>query len=248
MPLPSSWHVSESDHLRHVRLYLTLEELGSEEQFTEGMWISYHVLSTPPQSESELRNLVRHRTTDALPSGATLGEERAINLNGRLAVQQPYRLSSSADIGGDHLLVAADWGVVEIQTRFQGNENLQRIASVLEGIEIGSPRDAHFAVLRDAGDRNKVIGTWKAERARLILEAGGAIELHHDRERLQQIEQAKLIRPARRLRGSYTTDSDVLRVNWEDGSELNLRFDVSEGELLLTDHHGRVSQLHRLFE
>ena len=246
--LPADWHVSQSDHLRHVRLYLTLEKLTSEEKFEEGLWISYHVLADEPRTESQLREFLQRRTADALPRDVRLGELKVKQFNGRLAIQQPYHLTSRPNISGDHLLIAANWGVVEVQTRFHDSENLKLIANLVDRLAIGAPRQSHAQSNLSEDPQQAVVGAWKAERARLLLRAGGTIELHHDRERLQQIEQANLVRPARRLRGKYSADGDILHVQWEDGSQLKLRFHVTKSELLLTDHLGRVSQLHRLFE
>ena len=246
LALPAEWHVAEMDGLRHVRLYLTPDMLPSERRFTDGLFVTYHVRSSVPADETELLGLLRRHASDAMPQGAIPGQVRARRFKKRLTVEQPFAVPGNPAISGQHLLIATDWGVTEIQTRFSNDDSERRVAEILEAIDIGTPRLPDD--LRSQADGAHLLGTWKAERARLVLRPDGAIDLYHDRQRLQHIEQVNLTRPARRLRGEFTTDGDVLHVTWEDGSQLNLRYFASAGELLLTDHNGRVSQLHRLLE
>mgnify|MGYP006969391378 CR=1 FL=1 len=248
LPLPANWHVAEFDGFRHVRLYLTPSELSENENFRAGLWISYHVLSSPPGTSTQLQNILRQRSPAALPYGAKLAAARVSQLDGRLVVEQPFQTASNPVVSGSHWLIAADWGVVEVHTRYSDNHTAKQLTALLDGLHIGQPIRSPRSPsdVNDTGE--PLVGAWKSERARFILRADGSVELHHDRPRLQQIEQVKLIRPARQLRGSYQTDGDVLRVRWADGSQLNLHYRATGSELLLTDHHGRVSQLHRLFE
>ena len=246
IPLPMDWSIAEADHLRHVRLYITPNEMRGESSFTEGVWISYHAARRTYQDDSQLRRLLEIRLADVLPVHVKLEEPKEIQIGGRSAIQQPYHLDNGRDVDatvGDHLLIAADWGIVEVHTRFQSGAHDQQIADMFDAMEIGQPRK-----YEQTDAQPGVIGTWKAEQARLIVRPGGTIELQHDREQLQQIEQTHLVRPSRRVRGRYQTEGDILQVTWEDGSKLNLRFRSNDRELLLTDHHGRVSQLHRLYE
>ena len=51
-----------------------------------------------------------------------------------------------------------------------------------------------------------------------------------------------------RLRGTYRAAGDVIYITWVDGSRLNLRWKLSKGKLLVTDHQGQISKLKPLIE
>ena len=46
----------------------------------------------------------------------------------------------------------------------------------------------------------------------------------------------------------FEAKEDLLLVEWKDGSKLNFRWKVKDGDLLLTDHEGRISKLRRIVE
>jgi hypothetical protein len=158
------------------------------------------------------------------------------------------RTASGREVRGYHVLISTDWGIAELQVRHASDEVAQFAAEVLDQMELGTPLERPSPDVATTAHARDLFGTWKAERARLIVRADGAIDLQHDKERVRQLDQIHLRRPQRRLRGTYIADGDVLYVTWADGSQLNLRWSSTYGQLLLTDHFGRVSQLHRLFE
>ena len=239
--LPPDWQVSQTDHFRHVRLYITRQPLTDEREFSEGIWISYHVRSRQPDS-NQLAHMMQQQLDDAHLSPAAREGARAFVLNGRPALRQPFRLLRQANAGsGYHLLIVATWGVVEVHARYRDDKEAHAIATIVDNLNIGEPHQL-------PNKSNLLLGSWKAERARLLVGENGTVELQRDREHLRQIENAYLNRPPRTLTGTYSLDGDVMQVTWRDGSQLNLRYQSTASELLLTDHHGRVSQLQRLFE
>ena len=245
-PVPPDWHVSQSDQLRHVRLYLTPEHMLNENKFDEGLWITYHARPASP-SAAELSQFAQRRLRELLPTGTQVFTTRELSPFGLHSLQTPLRFESvdgthQESTDGYHLVAAAEWGIVEIHARYRSQTRAREIAAIVDNLTVDRP-----AVVKQASLHSPA-GAWKAERARLVLHPDQTVELQHDRERLQQIEQAKLVRPTRGLTGTYSVAGDVLQIIWQDGSQLNLRFQNAGHELLLTDHHGRISQLQRLFE
>ena len=79
----------------------------------------------------------------------------------------------------------------------------------------------------------------------------GNVVVRFDEEEQYQLDSAGRIdfdRPAAQLTGRYQANGDLLLITWDDGSQLNYRWLVTDGDLMLTDHYGRVSQLRRHFD
>jgi len=265
--VPRGWTVAESDHFRHVRLTVappnesSPNESSQEESsleassaggFAEGIWISYHVQPPSEPAERELRRFMALRLPRVLPGNATARPAKLIRIADHLALKQPFQSAGSShpregEAQGFHTLISTAWGIVEVHARFQSEAARQQIEMMTAQMQIG----ASLVELPPASGTtaaDAIVGVWKGERARLVLTPGGGVELIYDKARPRRLDRNDLARPPKQLRGRYRGDADTLHITWSDGSRLNLRWARRPGELLLTDHLGRVSQLKRLLE
>lgn len=254
--VPNGWVVSEQYVGREVRLLVTPEP-GDRRggSMLPRIWVTYHV--EPDRApRTRLKTWLARRSREAAGPEAVLLPPETIIVAGHGALRQPYRslpqASRDVAVEGFHLLVSADWGIVEIHTRFGRDAAEQRAAAdrLLKSLVLGTPEAAAQPARRADGDAQPIVGVWKSLRGRLHLTHDGQIVLQYDAQRIRQLDDRRelLRRPPRRLTGRYHAHGDLLQVTWSDGSRLNLRWRLHRGDLLLTDHLGRISQLKRLLE
>ena len=249
--VPQDWAVAEADHFRHVRLYITPQPSSPRAKAKfEGAWVSYHVMPPAEDLDDQLRRFMARRLADTLPESAELHSEQRLRIAEHEALQREFQTESTGSQPrfGYQLVISTDWGIVEWQVRYTDDSLRQMLDRMIEGMRISRPQRPRPEITSATAQAEGILGTWKAERARLEFSGQGHVSLIYDRERRQELGTVHMSRPARRIQGSYQAHADVLYVTWDDGSRLNLRYDSADGELLLTDHLGRVSQLSRLFE
>ena len=250
MTVPDGWVVSELDGFREVRLYVTHQAMPSvDASFNNGVWLTYRVVSPADDAEAQLRNAMAERLRFLLPPEAELGPEQSLRIADRVALKRGFKLGSSDDVhSGYHYLISCQWGIVECQCRYVDRDAADQADEMISRMIIGHPRIPPSTAISTTVPAKPILGSWKSENARLVLEGDGKIQLLYDRARLRQLEFAQVTESPRVLRGDYQADADVLFLTWQDGSRLNLRWAENDGVLLLTDHQGRVSQLNRLLE
>ena len=81
------------------------------------------------------------------------------------------------------------------------------------------------------------------------LDGLGHILIKFDRPQVTPIDRIgsdQVPRRVVRLTGRYRARDDLILISWDDGSKLNYRWRLHNGDLLLTDNTGQVSQLRRL--
>ena len=121
----------------------------------------------------------------------------------------------------------------------------------MEQLEIESPDLPEYDVSAVLSSARQFVGLWKGLRAQLRFGGDGRIHIEFDSQRNYALDETGLAdysQPVTQLVGTYRVVGEVIYVTWDDGSQLNYRWRLDNGRLLLTDHHGRVSQLHRLIE
>ena len=251
--VPPQWSVTETNELRHVRLYITPGQFTGSADMTDGLWVSYHVNPQQESAPAALKKALEQRLRSALPEGAKVERPSLIEVGSHQAAERPFHAlfrdgDRAVEVRGSHRIIATEWGIVELPARHTSAETASHIAQLLERMAIGKPLLFDDPATGATESAMAVFGTWKAERARLMFTPGGEVELEYDQSRPRQLDDTTLLRPARTLRGTYTADGDLLRITWADGSLLNLRWRYEDGALLLTDHLGRISQLARLYE
>ncbi len=251
LALPPGWVATEVQVGREVRLYLTPRPLDERAPAMQSqVWIAYHVRPGDMQP-GELEAFAAQRVRRTAPEDATHGASRRVTIAGHRAWRSTFHIARD-DIEGEHLVTEVDWGIVEIQSQVPANSvaDRQAIREMLTGLVLRRPvvrREPSRSQTRDA---TAVIGTWKAQRSRMTLTGGGHISLEYHTHRRQQIDlaTARVVSPPRRLEGRFEARGDLLMITWDDGSRLNMRWQTADGDLLLTDHQGRISQLKRLLD
>ncbi|MCA9269952.1 MAG: hypothetical protein KDA41_15835, partial [Planctomycetales bacterium] len=256
MKIPLNWLVTEVNVGREVRLYVTPDELHRKPRsLTAGLWIAYHVREPVDDAQAELETMMERRFAQAAPQNLAAGRLERGTLDGRPAVRRQFRAAAASDgaaaeLRGLHLLARADWGVVEVHTIAAADQPqlAATLVQAISDIRLHTPRIRRGDVAAAASSAQPIIGTWKSTRGRLVLFGRGQVVMEYDSAPLRQLDAStsELRRPPRRLQGEFVARDDVLWVTWDDGSKLNLRWRVDHGQLLLTDHEGRISQLERL--
>ncbi len=246
--LPDDWSVSEEPYRREVRLSLQ----PRNESVVGGAWLTYHVRDQT--NVEQAGRMLRDRLQGDLP-GVVLSEPRTINVSGNAGLLFTYaHAAPNQQRQGWRAMIAVPWGYVEMHV-FASPESWTDIAAdvraLFNTLELGATRLPPTELADEVRDAAPIVGVWKAYRSRMRLLADGRIFIEHDRVidvSLQQRYNTETLPTQNRIAGRYVAQGDVLQVVWEDGSELNYRWRLSEWRLLLTDHEGLVSQLYRLLE
>jgi len=251
LALPPAWVATEVNVGREVRLYITPDPLAERAPAMQSqVWVTYHVRPADMRP-GELAAFAASRVRRTAPAEATLGLTSNVIIAGRRALRREFHIARG-DIDGEHFVVPVDWGVVEIQSQLPVKSVADRavVRDMLAAVVLGRPVVRREPSRSETRDATSVIGTWKAERSRMTLTGGGQIVLEYHAHGRGQIDlaTARVVSPPRRLEGRYEARGDLLLVTWEDGSRLNMRWQTADGDLLLTDHHGRISQLKRLLD
>ena len=253
--VPHRWVVTEVNAGREVRLFITPGELPADwPGGFVGAWITYHVRNATETPPPELDRWLQRRVVRSCGGRGRVRPEEAITVHGLPAVRQAFLLGQGAAAQhGFHLAVRPEWGVVDLHIRLP-RSRLEAAHAELEhmvaGLKLQAPEIAPTSFQPVARDAAEAVGAWKALRGRLLLAGDGRVEVRYDGPRMRRLdfESGELITPRQRLTGRFGADGDLLQITWDDGSRLNYRWRLDRGELLLTDHQGRVSQLRRLLE
>lgn len=251
LALPPDWVATEVHVGREVRLYLTPRPLAERARSKQSeVWITYHV-RTADMRPGELEAFAAQRLRRTAPDDATHGAGSRVDFAGHRAVRRDFHIVRG-DIAGEHFVVPVEWGIVEIQSLLPAKSTADRetVRDMLAGLVLRRPTIRREPSRSETRDATAVVGTWKAERSRMTLTAAGYISLEYHAHGRRQIDlaTARVMSPPRRLEGRYEARGDLLLVAWGDGSRMNMRWQTADGDLLLTDHNGRISQLKRLLE
>jgi hypothetical protein len=246
--VPAGWNVTEIPAGRELRLWLTPAPNPAGQVPSEGIWMVYHWLGRPPRQNEVLKLLDLRVPSGSRPSAV---ETEQLPLSSATGLLREFQRQ---DRRGFHLVVDASHGILEVAVEAspQNYPDLrQKALGVLAGMKLAEPDLRTAAVRPPIVDARPVIGLWKGLRARMQLSGDGRVVIQFDSAKNYPLDKSgNLIYSQRinRLTGSYRAEDDMLFVQWDDGSRLNYRWRLDDGRLLLTDHNGRVSQLHRLVQ
>lgn len=259
MRVPRDWWIWEVPAGREVRVALAPQRPKALNQAPKsGYWVCFH-LYTDRMAESgvELSDRLRQRLVEL--TGGNLVPQAGPQFH-RLgpweAVEQEFSLPPKGLGGpqrGSHVLVGTPWGWFEFHAQFAAADyeaHLPEMAHLLQQVTLSAPAMAlERATVAETQAASPILGVWKAFRSRLRLSGRGAIEIAPDTVQLisPQALDGLPVRPEL-LRGRFRAEGDLLFVEWADGSKLNFRWKLREGDLLLTDHDGQISQLRRIAE
>ncbi len=270
--LPSGWQSYETPIARSVRLVVARQPAEKNHQTAgDGLWLVYHVApaaemfekntGATPAIQQELAEQMERLMALATNHFATTTRSGHLFIDGWPALRHDFELADPADIenarpfwNGFHCLVRTPWGLVEIHAVAPASIYVQRekqFQAILDSLLLGQPHLPPHRADPPYRDASPVLGSWKSYRSRLRLYNDGGVELAYDAPRDLTLDQRGKISPPAalpRLRGRYTARGDLLRITWRDGSLLNYRWKLNDGQLLLTDHTGRNSLLNPIYE
>ncbi len=248
--VPAGWQTHEVPVGRELRIWLTEHDIPEGQRPQDGVWMTFHWRGREVDLV-ELETWLEFRIDHLDPKRTHAGE-----LEHRRIGQFPA-LVREVDHAGRRtwiLLAAMNTGIFELTaTADLKNFQRQRTAAeaVLAGIKLSSPQIRPANVRPTVQAAAPVVGLWKGLQASVWLGGDGRVVMEFDRRnnfRLDESGNVDYGRKITRLTGRYEAREDVLFVSWDDGSRVNFRWQVHDGQLLLTDHNGRVSQLDRLVE
>ncbi len=125
----------------------------------------------------------------------------------------------------------------------------RELESIWATMQLRDPELATPEVAESIRDAASIVGIWRAQNSLLEFLPSGRIAIRFDRERHFPLDQQARLdyeHPVRELTGSFAAEADLMLVTWDDGTRRNYRWHLVHGRLLLTDHHGRTSQLQRI--
>lgn len=178
------------------------------------------------------------------------------------------------DTEGRYLLHQVDWGWLEVYvTRVKSRDVEQSwalVERILETVQLTRPTASAARPNPAVESASPILGSWKSSRSRMRLDADGVVFIVTDRpfevedadatdENAEsafdtrdagnpEVNYGRTPSMATTLRGSYRAEGDVLFTTWSDGSQLNYRWRLHKGDLLLTDNEGRTAKLWRILE
>jgi len=115
-------------------------------------------------------------------------------------------------------------------------------------MEINSPAKDQQQAIAITNDAQPIFGSWRAYRSLLQLLGEGRILITVDPSATQSLDATAGHKHQEQLIGVFKAQGDLLFVTWKDGSKLNYRWRLEQGELLMTDHQGQISQLRRVLK
>ncbi|NIL98127.1 MAG: hypothetical protein GTO53_09945 [Planctomycetales bacterium] len=248
--VPPGWHVTEIPTGREMRIWITPEPLVQQRSDRGGVWVTFHWRGRM-LGDDQLRAWLSGRRPESPVEGPQEQELRSVEIAGRSGWTTSYAQQEQQVV---HFLVGLQTGVFELAAMAPPAEfasRQQEALRLLETLHLNAPQLSRPAVDAQIAHAVPAIGLWKSLRGQLRLDDQGRVAVLFDQRNGYPLDEAGRLRyaqPVKSLQGSYQANADVLLVTWDDGSRTNYRWAIEDGQLLLTDHHGRVSQLNRLLE
>ncbi len=265
------WTASELLDGRDILLVLSRgEPPKTPSSLADGFWIGYQYVGEAAQTSpqiaadrlaSRLRRSTRGRARVltqqsirvagfagmlvefSLPARPTADRERSFRtVQADLSQRRGVRVQARTKRGWFEL----HW--VSSPNRYAQDRN--SVEQLLDSLHLKDPEIVHQELPPQLRSAAKIIGTWKAMSSKFVLDADGRVKLQFDRRKHYRLDEQQRLdyeSPVPELAGRFTAQGDLLQITWEDESRRNYRWRIDEGRLMLTDHHGRVSQLHRQF-
>lgn len=260
--LPAGWQVHEVPTGREIRLYAApariVDEEGSDWQ---RIWLRHAPLENDQlRQRGEINEHLARRLQKTTSNKARVtGAVHEVRVGGLPAWRLDFDIPGDAETNGTrlvgyHLLARTGAGLFELHVALPENAESSQgdeLKQVVESIRFRRPQAVEFQTGPAMADAVRIVGTWKAQRARWKFAPDGRVQVEYDRGGTFALDESGSVRydrPLKRLDGIGTADADVLKITWDDGSRLNLRWTIHNGDLLVTDHTGRTSQLKRLFD
>ena len=252
--LPRDWIATEVPFGREVHLVLSPERRSNTaDAMTGRIWIACHVVGTLGAEDAKLEHTITHRLKAVTHGHGQVVQTHDIRIAGcdGVAVDYTAKHPDGTSIRGSHMLLRAGDKLCELHIVAPDNEYTQVSAAaqaVLRTLVVWDAEMAQEKIVARVGDAASALGTWKAVRSRMYLDGQGKIAIEFDRPMVLSVAANEQASPPRTVRGQFVARGNLLHVTWADGSRLNYRWRIVDGDLLLTDHDGNVSQLRRLVQ
>ena len=256
LPLPDGWTVSEMPADRAIRLLLTPgAPPQSLKSLADGVWLNYHYRAGRSLDRAALQTLLASLSKRSTSEAARWQPPAAQVLGGLEGWLQTFTdvAADGTPVTGYHWLAATDLGMVELHWVAPQSAAAERAAQLQHALmfaRFGDPALEAAAAGEQQRDAVALLGTWKGLDRRLTLAGDGKVEAVFDGHGVYALDSNGYLNYAKRqtsTAGEFTAKGDVLHVTWNDGRRVNFRWRLQQGQLLLTDHHGRVNELARLF-
>ena len=250
--VPTDWQTYEWPFRRELRLVVSPLPPDRQAPFVSGVWMSYHHAST---WRSDLERQVVRRLEGLVPNSVLRGPVEPFAGAPAGGVRQTFEAGTTGQrTQGWHALVDVESGVLEIHAEAPLEESALQAAGVQLITEslVVRPVEAELPpqLPQSLASAGPLLGSWKALQARIVFSAAGRVEAIFDGARTFRLDSRGYYdyrQRQTRLAGQFSAVDDLVEVHWDDGSRTNYRWRVGEGRLYLTDHHGRVNELARLF-
>ena len=254
MSFPTTWTVHEVPVRREIRLVLRPNELRDSEQSAANrveFWLSYHHQSGLGNDAQQLRRFAKNRVAAITRGRLDIDDLRATSIDSYPAIQVTfhYELMETNRIAR-YIAAVAPWGHVELQTStlaedWAGHEGM--FSEIVNSIRLAQPSVSQRMVVGSVHDASPILGSWKSYRGRMRLVDDGRVEIVADQAFSYESTEGTT-ETSKKIIGQFRAQQDLLFIEWADGSQLNFRWRLAGNRLLLTDHNGRMTQLHVILE
>ncbi len=271
LTLDVPWNVYEVPLGRQWSLVVTPERLPeAPHPGHTGLWVSHlrQAMTAEETSPSSLLQGVRSRLQARTAGRAVpVGEPRSMELDGHPGAIQDFSLpgaevptdsanrtaAESQARHGFYILVATGHGMLEmhgIAPLSEFETFRQECGRMLLSLRVRAPQNLPEPAGPVVVETTSLVGTWKALGATMRIHGNGQVDVRLDRLAPLSVPEEHLptSKPPKRIRGTCSVQGDLMFVEWEDESQLNYRWRLWQGDLLLTDHTGLTSQLKRMFD
>lgn len=256
--VPPQWTVKQVPLPGEIRVLAGPGDVPDEPlQMERGLWIAYHRIEAGASKvslEAELR--------DRLPGAAgrafrAAGGPQALQVGAFAGLMQMVQVAPG-DLDGlprraSYILVRTTWGLLEawaVTTVGSVDQVQPGLQMALTSLRLNPPAALAAATAANLADAAAALGSWKGRQVAMHFLPEGRVRLDFDAVQTLapgRDDQASSAGPGRNIEGSFAAQDDMIFITWDDGSQLNYRWKLLEGELLLMDHTGSSSRLKRLF-
>ena len=251
LPVPPETSVSELAVGRSLRLILSSAAAPSSiAELRDGLWVDVRHRGAGHQRPATATELVQLLTER--PGVQALGAPRPVTHDRFSGVRQEFRTVD--DLRGFHEVVELPHATVRIGVVGPAEHWPEREAhwnALIAAARLTDPQLPETRPPAPLADAAPLIGTWKSLAGKIEWAASGRVGLRADGARSYQLDADGRLdyeNELQTLAGSYAAHDDLIEITWDDGSRLNYRWKIVQGDLYLTDHHGRVSVLWRLLK
>jgi hypothetical protein len=259
LTLPGDWTVRQIPLPGELRLVAGPGDVPADPRRLErGLWLAYQRTESPAAGRS-LEAELRSRLAQEIEVQPRLfGWPQSVEVGGFSGLKQNLEMAPPSDAGlpcrASFIVVQTPWGVFEMMAvtpLFAADDMRAALKAALASVRFHAPRPLPAISADGIADAQPILGSWKGPQGSLHFLPTGQVQLDADAVTTltpEAQETTAIGLASRQIRGRFTAQGDVIYITWADGSQLNHRWQLHEGELLLMDHTRNVSRLKRLFD